>query len=131
MYTHVGYLGICFLGKLISLDYLKHIFLLPTTNLETLKDYTTQLLQAPSDGLITMSHFPDSSVGVLSTKPTIVLGAAQDIIYPPHLIKGDFDVRFPNAAHKVIPNQGHCFMDGGTEMEETLIDWLDEVTISE
>ena len=129
MYNHIGYAGICLIGKVISLDYLKHIFLSPSTDVhkEELKEYTKKILSAPSDGRITMSHFPQS-VGLLSTKPALVLGAKDDIIYPPHMLKKDFDERFPNATHKVIPNQGHCFMDGGTEMEEALIAWLDTIT---
>ena len=72
-----------------------------------------------------MSHFPQS-VGVISTKPTLVLGAQNDIIYPPHLLVTDFDERFPNAAHKTVPNQAHYFMDpvadGEKSMEDTIKD---------
>lgn len=133
MYNQVGYAGICLTGKLISLGYLQHIFLVPTTDpnsTASLREYTSNLLKAPSDGLITMSHFPQN-VGVISTKPTLVLGAAQDIIYPPHLLREDFDSRFPNAEHKTVPNQAHCFMDpvekDSASMKETLLEWLDQV----
>jgi len=52
------------------------------------------------------------NVGVISTKPTLILGAGGGIIFhPPHLLRDDFDVRFPNAAHVTIPRQAHCFMD--------------------
>ena len=130
MYYHMGYAWMCLTGKLSSLEYLAHIFLLPTTDPSTLPDdYTSKLLKAPSDGLITMTHFPQR-VGVLSEKPTLVLGAKEDIIYPPHLFKSDFDNRFPNATHQTVPQQAHCFMDSvsasDTDMEDMLIDWLDE-----
>lgn len=135
MYSPImGYLGICFMGKLISLDYLKHIFLLPTTDASALADYTSKLLRAPSDGLITTTHFlgvPQDDVDVISTKPTLALGAKEDIIYPPHMLSKDFDDRFPNATHRIIPKQAHCFMDSvsaeDTDMEDSMIKWLDSI----
>lgn len=128
MYNHLGYAWICLTGKLSSLDYLAHIFLLPTTDPSTLPDYTSNLLTAPSDGFITMTHFPQK-VGIISEKPTLVLGAKEDIVYPPHLFQNDFSSRFPNATHKTVPRQAHCFMDSvawDTDMEDMLMNWLDE-----
>jgi pimeloyl-ACP methyl ester carboxylesterase len=111
-------------------------------------------MAAPADGTITMTHFlpPSGSTNtgsnsiIISTKPVLVLGAQQDIIYPPDLLREDFQRRFPNATHVTVPHQAHCFMDpppqpktpttstrSSTEkklqltMEDCLLEWLDEL----
>jgi len=126
MYNHIGYAWICLFGKLMNIDYLKHIFLLPTTDETLLEQYTSKILKAPSDGFITMSHFFET-VGIVSTKPTLILGAKDDVIYPPHLLTHDFDARFTDATHVVIPNQAHCFMDPDDDKtkEKVLVEWLE------
>ena len=133
MYNHFGYLGICLTGRLWTHKYLKHIFLLPSTDVNKsarLQTYAQKILNAPSDGLITMSHFPQN-VNIISTKPTLILGADQDIIYPPQFLQKSFKDRFPNSDHIIIPNQAHCFMDpvndGEMCMEDSLISWLDNL----
>ena len=144
MYNHIGYAGICLIGKIINIAYLQHIFLLPSTNptsTSRLQNYTTKILKAPSDGLITMSHFllqASTEDKVISTKPTLVVGAQNDIIYYPHLLEKDFDTRFPNASHKVIPRQAHCFMDPivddkdkSNDVKHVLMNWVNGIFSSQ
>eukprot|EP00542_Grammatophora_oceanica_P009385 CAMPEP_0194027824 /NCGR_PEP_ID=MMETSP0009_2-20130614/1872_1 /TAXON_ID=210454 /ORGANISM="Grammatophora oceanica, Strain CCMP 410" /LENGTH=325 /DNA_ID=CAMNT_0038666997 /DNA_START=24 /DNA_END=1002 /DNA_ORIENTATION=- len=128
MYTDLGYAYICGFGKLVNVRYAKHMFLMPTTDEKepAMGKYIEGLLKAPSDGLITMSHFPATPKPVQT--PALVLGASDDIIYPPHLLKDEFDARFPNATHVVAEGQAHCFVDPGWEktMAEPLLEWLDK-----
>jgi len=133
MYTFPGYTWICLFGKLWSADYTKQIFLLPTTDITTsaMKEYIAKLLKAPSDGLITMSHFVDKTFvkidNILNKLPTLILGASHDVIYPPDLLRNAFEERYTNATHVVVQNQAHCFMDPGWEqsMINPLIEWLE------
>ncbi|CAB9520476.1 expressed unknown protein [Seminavis robusta] len=130
MYNDFGYLWICLFGKLMNTRYTKHIFLMPTAD-ETqpkLKSYIAGLLKAPSDGLVTMSHFPQAPTASLPL-PTLVLGAEQDCIYPPHLLTDAFQERFPNSKQVIARDQAHCFVDPGweTAMAEPLFAWLDEL----
>ena len=112
-YNHIGILGILFFGRVLSKKYMQHIFLRPTTDLNSteMKRYADMILNAPADDMITMSHFPDSRVKMISTIPALILGAESDIIYPPSLVKEGFAKRFPSASHVVVRSQAHCFMD--------------------
>lgn len=136
--SHWGVLSIFLLGRIMSLSYLKALFLLPTTDTDEskLQRYTEKILKAPSDGMITMSHFLlGEKEGVISSKPTLVLGAQDDIIYPPHLVRDGFDARFPKATHIVVPNQAHCFMDppenSTPAMPDSLLGWLNRLYTAE
>lgn len=129
MYSDVGYLWICLFGKLLNTRYTKHIFLLPTTD-ETkpkMKSYMDGLLEAPSDGLVTMSHFPQTQTPV--PLPTLILGAEQDCIYPPTFLTQAFKERFPNSQEIVAKDQAHCFVDPGWQdtIGKPLIAWLDDL----
>lgn len=129
MYRDVGYAFICLFGRLMNARYAKHIFLLPGTD-ETspeMSGYIQGLLRAPSDGLVTGSHFPSKPVPL--NTPALVLGASGDIIYPPDVLAKEFDVRFPNADHVICDDQAHCFMDPGWEesMARPLMDWIDSL----
>eukprot|EP00957_Ditylum_brightwellii_P092074 7010128-Ditylum_brightwellii.AAC.1 len=72
-----------------------------------------------------MSHFPSSPKPTKT--PALIMGASEDIIYPPELLKKDFDVRFPNATHVIVPDQAHCFVDPGWQntIVEPLLKWLE------
>lgn len=87
--------------------------------------YSFHRIQAPSDGRVTMSHFP-ATPKPLDT-PALILGAKDDIIYPPHLFKEAFDARFKKPTHIVVPNQAHCFRDAGWQktMIKPLVNWLE------
>jgi len=130
-----GFLWTAFTGKALSKDYLKDIMLLPTTDYAkspVLDAYLSKLLRAPSDGLCVVSHSNGvEDASVISTLPTLVLEADHDVIFPKTIFKEGFDARFPNATHKVISNQAHCFMDpydkDDDRMQDVLVDWLDEV----
>lgn len=128
MFFHLGYMYQCMFGTLMNVDYTKHIFLRPTTDEKEpeMNLYIQKLLKAPSDGLVTVSHFP-SEVEVIN-KPTLIIGAAHDIIYPPKLLKDAFNDRFPNSTHVIADDQAHCFVDPNWEMSmaEPLMTWLDE-----
>jgi len=128
MYSDLGYLFICMFGKLLNVRYTKKIFLLPTTDeiMEETSSYIGKLLKAPSDGRITMTHFPDTPKP-MDHIPALVLGAGEDILYPPHLLRKAFDERFPQATHKIVPKQAHCFRDEGWQesIAQPLLHWLD------
>lgn len=93
-------------------------------SLKTLPPSSTQ--KAPSDGRITTTHFPDNPKP-MEHIPALVLGAGEDIIYPPHFFEKEFQERFPKATFKTIPRQAHCFRDKGWQqsMGEPLLHWLD------
>lgn len=136
MYNDIGYAYICAFGRLWNKRYTKHIFLLPTTDETTdptLQGYLQRLLHAPSDGLVTMSHFPQTPY-VAANTPALILGAEGDIIYPPHLLAEEFDRRFPSrkqTTHIVVKGQAHCFVDPGWEsaMAEPMMEWMDKVCL--
>lgn len=71
-----------------------------------------------------MSHFPANPKPL--NVPTLIIGAKEDIIYPPHLLSEDFMKRFPKATHIVINNQAHCFKDPGWQdsILNHLVSWL-------
>lgn len=124
-----GYAGICFFGKLFTVSYTKHIFLMPATDETTteMRKYMNRVLTAPSDGLITTSHTMEKIHKTISDKPTLVLGAEGDVIYPPDLLQDAFQERFPNAKQIVAKGQAHGFVDPGweTNMASPLVEWLD------
>jgi hypothetical protein len=139
MHTDLGYAFLGAFGKLMNVRYAKHIFLMPSTEEHEprIQAYLQGLLQAPSDGWVTMTHFPAAAPAVqhhhqqqqVQTRTTLilVLGAAEDIIYPPHLLANHFDARFSIVTHVIAEGQAHCFMDPGWDlsMAKPLVDWLD------
>jgi hypothetical protein len=72
-----------------------------------------------------MTHFP-ATPKPLNTS-CLILGAAEDIIYPPHLFTKEFEKRFPKAKHVYVPDQAHCFKDPNwqTTMAKPLVKWLE------
>ncbi|KAL3927189.1 MAG: hypothetical protein SGBAC_013182, partial [Bacillariaceae sp.] len=128
MISDWGYAFVCMFGKLLNARYAKKIFLLPKKKKKTeeMSSYICKLLKAPSDGRITTTHFP-ACPKPMDHMPALVLGAGEDIIYPPHMFEREFIKRFPKATHKIIPRQAHCFRDEGWQksMVEPLLHWLD------
>ena len=111
----------------------RRIFLRPCTagtHVGSLASYLDRVASAPPDGLLTMSHFvPFSCRQDASGTPVLILGADDDVIYPPSVMRPYFETRFPNATHLVAQEQAHCFADQGWQqsMAEPLVDWLEAV----
>lgn len=144
----LGVLGMLYYyaaGRLLTTECARRIFLLPATAETTvcgpqgsLQEYLRRLVAAPRDGWITLTHnmpprresFPAVHPGEDIELPMLVLGAAEDIIYPPPLMKPGFLQRFPGATHVVCERQAHCFADPGWEEAAggALLRWLDELT---
>lgn len=130
-----GFLWTAFTGKALSKDFLKDVMLLPSTDVAkspALETWLSTRMRAPSDGLLVVSHSNGKEdASVISTLPTLVLEADHDVIFPKTIFKEGFDARFPNATHKIISNQAHCFMDpydnNDDRMQDVLVDWLDEI----
>ena len=130
----IGYSHLSLTGLLRSTAEARSIFVRPDT-IETtaceggLRAYFAHLAAAPPDGWLTMTHFvpPHTpSFPAMRGKPVLVLGGADDIIYPPTVLARHFDARFPSAEHIVASGQAHCFVDAGWEasMVTPLIAWL-------
>ena len=69
----------------------------------SLDKYLNKLVIAPSDGHNTFRHFlPFESKVVIDNIPILVLGAAEDTIYPPSIFKKGFVDRYPNSTHAIV-----------------------------
>jgi pimeloyl-ACP methyl ester carboxylesterase len=136
-------LGLCGMGLIayyccmatgrITTGAARRIFLRPgttSTALGSTIEYIERISSAPPDGLLTMTHFiPPGTHRDESSILVLIVGAAEDDVYPPAVVKAGFDERFPHAAHFVAQGQAHCFVDPGWEeaMCAPLVAWLEGV----
>lgn len=134
-YGLVAFYFYLFTGRIWDSSLVQRLFLLPTTESISLEGgkarYVQRLLQAPCDGWPTTEHpfwlrprFP-----VMAEKPVLLLGAEEDVIYPPRSLNPFFHSYFPRASEMVVPGQAHCFLDPGWEesMAKPLIQWLNSI----
>jgi pimeloyl-ACP methyl ester carboxylesterase len=114
----------------------KRIFLRPDTDHTdhggSKAGYLDRVTRAPPDGLLTMNHFvPPSCAQDVRTHEgpeVLVLGAGDDVIYPPAACRSGFETRYPHqVVHAVARGQAHCFVDPGWQesMGKPLLEWLE------
>lgn len=135
-YGLVAFVYYLFTGRVWDASLVQRLFLLPTTEAVEGFDggkakYVEKILAAPCDGWPTTEHpfWLRPSFAHRASLPVLVLGAEEDVIYPPRLLNPIFHRYFPCATERIVPNQAHCFIDPGWQetMVEPLIQWLDSI----